>query len=117
MGCVKNMAYLRKEEETVEIDHSLSRVWVAVQKVLKNLDWNVTQIDEAEYRVKAKTKAGPMSWSSVFLIDVVPVNKNTTRVTATAETPVTTITAIVDFGQGKRGIANFFKELSKELAS
>jgi hypothetical protein len=117
MGCVKNMAYLRKEEETVEIDHSLNRVWVAVQRVLKSLDWNVEQIDEAGHRVKAKTKAGPMSWSSVFLVDVVSVNENTTRVTAAAETPVTTITAIVDFGQGKRRIAHFFRELSKELAS
>jgi hypothetical protein len=116
MGCVKNMAYLRKEEETVEIDHSLNKVWIAVQKVLKSLDWNVEQIDEAGHRVTAKTKAGPMSWSSVFLIEVVPVNENTTRVTAAAETPVTTITAIVDFGQGKRRIAHFFAELSKELA-
>jgi hypothetical protein len=85
--------------------------------VLKSLDWSVEQIDEAGHRLKAKTKAGPMSWSSVFLIDVVPVNQNTTRVTVAAETPVTTITAIVDFGQGKRRIAHFLAELSKELAS
>jgi hypothetical protein len=50
----------------------------------------------------------------VLLIDVVPVNENTTRVSAVAETPVT---AIVDFGQGKRRIAHFFTELSKQLAS
>jgi len=117
MGCVESMAYLRKEEETVEICHSLNKVWIAVQKVLKNLDWSVEQVDEAGHRVKAKTKAGPMSWSSVLLVDVVPVNENTTRVSAVAETPVTTITAIVDFGQGKRRIAHFFTELSKQLAS
>lgn len=117
MVCVKSMAYLRKEEETVEIDHSLNEVWIAVQKVLKSLDWSVEQVDEVGHRVKAKTKAGPMSWGSVFLIELVPVNENTTRVSAAAETPVTTITAIVDFGQGKRRIAHFFTELSKQLAS
>jgi hypothetical protein len=117
MGCVKNMAYLRKEEETVEIDHSLNKVWIAVQKVLKSLDWSVEQVDEAGRRVKAKTGAGPMSWSSVLLIDVAAVNENTTRVSVAAETPVTMIVAIVDFGQGKRRIAHFFAELAKQLAS
>jgi hypothetical protein len=117
MGCGNRMAYLRKEEETVEIDHSLDKVWMTIQKVLKSLDWSVEQIDEAGHRVKAKTKAGPMSWGSVLLIDVVSMNENTTRVSVGAETPVTTITAIVDFGQGRRRIAQFFTELAKQLAS
>ena len=111
------MAYLRKEEETVEIDHSLKKVWMTIQKVLTGLNWNIEQIDEAEHQVKAKTKAGPMSWSSALLIDVLPVNENTTRVSVAAETPVTTIMAIVDFRQGKRRIALFFTELAKQLAS
>jgi hypothetical protein len=117
MHRVKRMAYLRKEEETVEIDHSLEKVWMTIQKVLTGLNWDIEQIDEAEHRVKAKTKAGPMSWSSVLLIDVLPVNENTTRVSVAAETPVTTIVAIVDFRQGKRRIALFFTELAKQLAS
>jgi hypothetical protein len=111
------MAYLRKDEETVEIDHSFDKVWVAVQKVLKSLDWSVEQVDEAGHQVKAKSKAGPMSWSSMLLIDVAAVNENTTRVKAAAETPVTMIVAIVDFSQGKRRISHFFDELSKQLAS
>jgi len=111
------MAYLRKEQETVEIDHSLSKVWMTIQKVLTSLDWNMEQINEAEHQVKAKTKAGPMSWSSILLINVGPVNENTTRVSVAAETTVTTITAIVDFGQGKRRIALFLAELAKQLAS
>ena len=111
------MAYLRKEEDTVEIDHSLSDVWTAIKNVLTSLDWSIEQVDEAEHRVKAKTKAGPMSWSSMLLIEVVPVNENTTRVSVAAETPVTTIVAIVDFAQGMRRIGLFFTELAKQLAS
>ena len=101
----------------MEIDYSLSKVWMTIQKVLTSLEWDIEQIDEVERQVKAKTKAGPMSWSSVLLINVVPVSANTTRVSVAAETTVTTITAIVDFGQGKRRIALFFAELAKQLAS
>jgi hypothetical protein len=110
------MAYLRKEKETVEADYSLSKVWVAVQKVLASLGWNIEQIDEAVRHVKAKTKGSLMSYSSVLLIDMVPVDKNTTRVSVVAETPVTTITAMVDFGQAKQRIRLFLRELAKQLA-
>jgi hypothetical protein len=111
------MAYLRKEKETVEMDYSLDKVWMAIQNVLKNLRLNIEQIDEKTYHVKAKTKTALMAWSSVLLIDVVPVNANTTRVSVTAETPVTTITSVIDFGLTKRRINVFLGELSNELAS
>jgi hypothetical protein len=117
LDCVKWMAYLRKENETVEIDHSLSKVWMAVQKALTSLDWGIEQTDETTHHVKAKTKAGAMSWSSILLIDVVPVGENTTRVAVAAETPVTTITSIVDFAQGRRRINLFLTELAKQLTS
>ncbi len=109
------MAYLRKEDEKVEIDYSLSKVWTAIQKVLVTLEWSTEQIDETTHHIKAKTKAGPMSWSSILLIDAAPVDENTTRVAVASETPVTMITAIVDFRQGKRRILQFLGELAKQL--
>ena len=99
------------------MDYSLDKVWMAIQNVLKNLRLNIEQIDEKTYHVKAKTKTALMAWSSVLLIDVVPVNANTTRVSVTAETPVTTITSVIDFGLTKRRINVFLGELSNELAS
>jgi len=111
------MAYLREEKETVEMDYSLNKVWIAIKKVLAGLDWNTEQIDETAHHLEAKTKAGFMSWGSVFLIDAVPVDENTTRVSVAGETPVTTVTAIVDFGQGKRRINLFLMELAKQLVS
>jgi hypothetical protein len=110
------MAYLRKENETVEIDYSLNRVWKAISKVLTNLEWSIEQIDDMTHHVKAKTKASFMSWGSVFLIDAMLVDKKTTRVSVATETPVTTITAIVDFGQARHRINLFFVALEKELA-
>jgi len=111
------MAYLRKEKEIMEIAYSLSRVWAAVPKALTNLEWNIEEIDSKAHHVKAKTKAGAMSWSSVLLIDAAPVDKKTTRVSVSAETPVTTITAIVDFGRTRQRIDQFFAALAKQLAT
>jgi hypothetical protein len=111
------MAYLRKEKETVETDYSLDKVWTAIQKVLISLGWDVEQIDDAKHNIKAKTKAGFMSWGSEVLIDAVPVSQNTTRVTVAAETPVTTITSMVDFGRVRQRIHIFLMELGKQLTS
>jgi hypothetical protein len=111
------VAYLRKEKETVEIAYSLNKVWTTIPKALTSLEWTVEQIDETAHRVKAKTKAGLMSYGSLFLIDAVPVDENTTRVSVVAETPVTTITAIVDFGRTRERIDLFFAALAKQLAS
>jgi hypothetical protein len=113
----KKMAYLRKEKETVEIAYPLNKVWTAIPKALTNLEWNVEQIDDTTHRAKAKTKAGFMSYGSVLLIEAVPVDEKTARVSVAAETPVTTITAVVDFGRTRDRIELFFEELAKQLAS
>jgi hypothetical protein len=114
---VKRMAYLRKEKETVEIAYSLNKVWKPILKVLTSLEWNIEQIDETAHRVKAKTKAGLMSWGSELTIDAVPVDENMTRVSVVVETPVTTISAIVDFGRTRQRIDQFFAALAKQLAT
>ena len=111
------MAYLRKETETVEISYPLDRVWQSVPKVLANFEWDVEQIDDTKHHVKAKTQGGLMSWGSVLLIDAVPTNRNKTKLTVAAETPVTTITSMVDFGRTRQRIEAFLKELARELAS
>jgi hypothetical protein len=117
MDCSERMAYLRKEKETVEIDYSLNKVWTAIPKVLTSLEWNIEKIDDQAHHVKAKTKTALTSWSSVLLIDAVPVDENTTRVSIAAETPVTTVSAIVDFGRTRQRIALYFAELARQLAS
>jgi hypothetical protein len=114
---VNRMAYLRKEKETVEIAYSLNKVWTAIPKALASLEWNVEQIDDTAHHVRAKTRAGSMSYGSLFLIDAVSVGENTTRVSVAAETPVTTITSVVDFGRTSQRIDMFFAELAKQLAT
>jgi len=111
------MAYLRKEKGTIEIPYSLSKVWSAITKVLTSLEFDTEQIDDKAHHIKAKTKSGLMSWSSVFIIAAESVDEKNTRVSIAADTPVTTITAMFDFGRTRQRMDLFFTELAKQLAS
>jgi len=111
------MAYLRKETETVEIDYPLGKVWAAVPKALASLEWIVKEIDDTAHHVKAKTKGGFMSYPSVLIIDGVAVDEKTARVKVTAETPVTTITSVADFGRTRDRVELFFEALAKQLTN
>jgi hypothetical protein len=109
------MAYLRKENQTVEIDYPLSEVWAAIPEVLNSLEWTLEQIDDAHHHARVKTQASFMSYSSTLTIDGVPVDEKKCRVTVQGETPVTTITALTDFGRTSDRINLFFETLAKKL--
>ena len=109
------MAYLRKEKEIVEIDHPIAHVWAAIAKAVDSLEWKTEETDEAEHQVKAKTKANFMAYASVLTVNALIVGENTTRVIVSAETPVTTITGIVDFGKTRERINSFLLALVKQL--
>ena len=111
------MAYLRKEDETVEIDYPLDKVWAAVPNALDSLEWAIEESDDTKHRIKAKTKGGFMSYPSVLIIDAMAVDKKTARCKVTAETPVTTITSIADFGRTRDRIDLFFEALAEQLAT
>ena len=109
------MAYLRKEQDTVEIDYAIDKVWMAIPKALKELGSTIDKIDEKARHIRAKTQKGFVSWGSTLLIDVKPVDEKTTRVSVAAETPFTTISAVIDFGRARRRIDLLFAALAKQL--
>jgi len=111
------MAYLRKEDEIVEIDYSLDKVWVAILKTLERLEWTVEETDQIKHYIKAKTKGGFMSYPSLLIIKAVAVNKKITRCKIEAETPVTTITTLADFGRTRERINLFFVVLKNQLTN
>jgi uncharacterized lipoprotein len=111
------MAYLRKEKETVEIDYPLTKVWAAIPKAVDSLEWTVEQVDNATHSMTVKTKAAFMSYKSVLSIGAVSVDEKTAKVTIVAETPVTTITSVADFGRTAERIHLFLAALSRELNS
>ena len=114
---MSELAYLRKGNETVEIDYSLDRVWESIKKVLVSLSITTERIDEVSHHVKAKTKGRLFTLSSTLFIDAVAVEGRKTRITVSAETPVTTITAMINFGGAKHQINLLLMELTRQLDS
>jgi hypothetical protein len=114
---VEDMAYLRREKEIVEMDFPLDAVWAAISSAITNLEWTIEETDELKHSVKAKSKPAFMSYSSILIINAVPINADTTRVNVTAETPTTTITGIIDFGRTRERIENFLDALMKQLGT
>jgi len=109
------VAYLRKEKQTVEIDFPLNEVWTAIPVVLASLEWTIEQTDDSTHHMAVKTRRGFMSYSSQLAIDGLIVNEKTCRVTVQGETPVTTITALTDFGRTSDRIELFFETLAREM--
>lgn len=114
---MEKLAYLRKEKETYEIDYSIAKIWNVLPKALASLKWTIEEIDNKVHHAKARTKTSFLSYSSILTIDAEPLNEKTTRVKVTAETTVTTITSIADFGRTQHRIDLFFEALAKQLIS
>jgi hypothetical protein len=112
----KNMAYSRREEGTVNLAYPLEKVWAAISKAFASLGWTAEFVDDAAHRVKAKTKTNLMDWGTEFMVGVVSVDRNNTSVSVVAETPVTTVTALVYFGQTRKRIEQFLQELQEKLS-
>ena len=110
------MAYSRKEEGTIDFAYPLEKVWAAISKTLVGLGWTVEFVDDAAHRTKAKTKTNLMAWGTEFMVGAVSIDKNNTSVSVVAETPVTTVTALVYFGQTRKRIEQFFQELQEKLS-
>jgi hypothetical protein len=106
------MAYLREEKEKIEIDYPIAKVWSAVPEVITRLEWKTKETDEANYKLKVLTKKGFLAYESTLNVDVIAVNESTTRVTISAETPVTTITSMADFGRTRDRIELFIETLA-----
>jgi hypothetical protein len=111
------MAYLRKEKETYEIDYSIAKIWKALPKAITSLEWTIEEIDNQTHHAKVRTKQSFLSYSSTLTIVAAPLKEKTTRVNVTAETTVTTITSIADFGRTQHRIDLFFEALAKQLTS
>jgi len=112
----KNMAYSKREEDTVDFAYPLEKVWAAISKAFIGLGWTVEFVDDAAHRAKAKTKTNLMAWGTEFVVGAVSIDNNKTSVSVVAETPVTTVTALVYFGQTRKRIEEFFQELQEELS-
>ena len=111
------MAYLRREKEIVEMDFPIETVWEAMAKAITALDWVIEETDNSAHRIKIKTRGAFMSYSSQLTVEAISKTENTTRVNVSAETPVTTLTGIIDFGRTRERIDSFLMALMSQLTS
>ena len=107
------MAYLREEKENLEVSYPIKTLWDNIPKALEKLKWTAEETDEAKFHLKVKTKGGFLSYPSTMKIDLTVVDENTTKMSIAAETPVTTITSIADYGRTRERIDMFVTTLAK----
>ena len=109
------MAYVREEKQTFEIDYSLEKVWTAIPQVIETLEWTIEATDDQTHKLKLKSKPGFFSYSSILNVELKSVDEKTSKLSISAETPVTTITSIADFGRTRDRLEQFVDTLAKEL--
>jgi hypothetical protein len=111
------MAYTREGKETFEVSYPIDVIWQAIPKAIAKLEWKVDSADLATHHVKIKTKGAFLSYGSEMEIDLTAVNEKTTKMSITAETPVTTITAMADYGRTNERINVFIETIGKIMES
>ena len=110
------MAYTREGKETFEVSYPLNALWEAIPKAVAKLEWTIEEADEAKHHVKIKTKGAFLSYGSKMEIDLSGVDDKTTKMTVSAETPVTTITAMADYGRTRERIDVLIATLGKLMS-
>jgi hypothetical protein len=109
------MAYTREETETIEVDYAVEQIWENIPKAIAKLEWIIQESDKDTYHLTVKTKGAFMSYPSRMKIVLVSVDDKTTRMLIAGETPVTTITSVLDFGRTRERIEKFVVALAQMM--
>ena len=107
------MAYMQKKKKILEPLFPIKAVWDAIRDAVAKLEWKIEESDEASYHVKVKTKGAFLSYHSILKINLTKIDEKTTKMTISGETPVTTITAMADYGRTSERIEMFVTTLAK----
>ena len=107
------MAYQRETKQELEVDFSLEDIWRAIPIAIAQLGWEIKEKDDTAHYLQIKTQSTFMSYSSMLYIQVSKMNEKTTEIKIDAETPVTTITSVMDFGQADERISRFVLALAE----
>jgi hypothetical protein len=109
------MAYTRDEKEKLEIDYPIEDIWTAIPLAVDTLGWTIQEKNDQTHKLKLKTKAGFLSYGTTFNVELESVDKKKSRMSSTAETPVTTITAMADFGRTSDRVEAFVVTLARQM--
>jgi len=109
------MAYTREETENIEVDYSAKQLWEGIPIALTKLEWTIVESNQDKYQLSVKTKGAFMSYPSSMKIALEPINEKSTRMLIAGETPVTTITSVLDFGRTRERIERFIVTLANVM--
>ena len=101
------MAYLRERKKELDIDFSLESIWQAIPKAVEESDWEILEKDESTHELTVETSNTLTSYGSKIKVELTPIDENTTHMVVSGETPVTTITSTLQFGQTYDCIEDF----------
>jgi hypothetical protein len=107
------MAYLKEQKDKLEVSYPLNVIWEAIPKAIEKLEWKIQETDEVTHSLTVKTKGGFLSYPSTLKIDLAAIDEKTTQMSLVAETPVTTITSMADYGRNDERIGKFVTTLAK----
>ncbi len=113
----EKLAYLRDGKQDLEVDFPLESIWDAIPKVVAKLDWKIQEKDETTHHLTIRTNGSFLSYGSTLKIKLAKENEKTTYVAIDAETPVTTITSVFDYGQAYERINLFVITLAQIMNS
>ena len=109
------MAYIREASEKLEVSYPLAKIWKAIPKTLEVLKWQAMETDETKHYLKIKTKGAFLSYASTMQVSLEVIDAQTTKLIAAIETPVTTITSMIDYGRSRERIDQFITTLANLL--
>jgi len=111
------MAYLREENEVLEVSYPHEAVWEAIPKAVAKIEWTIQETNEETHTLTIKTKGAFLSYGSKLTVNLSKIDEKTTRMSVKGETPVTTITSVADYGRTRERIEVFVATLSKLMAA
>ena len=107
------MAYLREDSEKVEISFPIKAIWNAIPAAVEKVGWSIEESDETKHHVVVKTRGAFLSYHSMLKVDLAVIDENTTKMTVSGETPVTTITAMADYGRTSERINVLIESIAR----
>ena len=107
------MAYLRETKRDVDVDFSVEAIWQAIPKTVDRLDWAIQEKDEKKHSMTIRTEKTLTSYESDLRVELEATGQNSTHMAVYGQTPVTTITATLQFSQTDDCIEEFIFALAE----
>jgi hypothetical protein len=108
----KLLAFVRERKKEVDIDFPVDDIWAALPKAAEEFDWEIGEQDPAAHHLTVKTSDTLTSYGSTLRIELKALSDKSTRMTIYGETPVTTITSTLQFGQTYDVVEDFVLTLA-----